>query len=379
MEPWLIGMQLAMLGCFSSAIGLVLLKHSSGAETQLPLLRRRYFLLGIVFLIVNASVIDVVAFALAPITLVAPLTGVTIVFTSWLASTGVLFVKETLDVQDTISTGITLAGVTVTSIYGPHDSDVPDAVTAYKYFAQSDFLACCTFLLVVLALGWGAMGVSVAAMLRGSRDPKPASQREAVFRILLYAYTAALSGSMSMLLLKVIGSAIRARLEQGDLSDPSNYLPIVTPQWLMCLAGLAMCAVVQLGFLHRTLANSPVTYAVPTYQTLLTLLTILLGGIFFSEFQRMGVFQRLVFTAGVGCALFGIALHTTHRSQASHQAHDQPPPAEPHGGQGGVSLPGGGIGRGGLPAAVEEGAVPSSGGLGSPEGARKSERSRLLG
>ena len=41
-----------------------------------------------------------------------------------------------------------------------------------------------------------------------------------------------------------------------------------------------MCAVVQLGFLHRTLANSPVTYAVPTYQTLLTLLTILLGGIF---------------------------------------------------------------------------------------------------
>ena len=31
MEPWLIGMQLALLGCFSSAVGLVLLKHSTSS------------------------------------------------------------------------------------------------------------------------------------------------------------------------------------------------------------------------------------------------------------------------------------------------------------------------------------------------------------
>ena len=39
MEPWLIGMQLALLGCFSSAVGLVLLKHSTNVEGNLPLVR----------------------------------------------------------------------------------------------------------------------------------------------------------------------------------------------------------------------------------------------------------------------------------------------------------------------------------------------------
>ena len=126
MEPWLVGMQLALLGCFCSAVGLVLLKHSTNVEGGKHFLRKKFWWIGFFFLIVNASVIDVFAFALAPITLIAPFTGVTIVFTSWLASTGVLFVKETLDVWDATSTGITLAGVTVTSMYGPHESEPPD-------------------------------------------------------------------------------------------------------------------------------------------------------------------------------------------------------------------------------------------------------------
>ena len=38
---------------------------------------------------------------------------------------------------------------------------------------------------------------------------------------------------------------------------------------------------------------------------------------FFNEFKQMGMFSMLVFCAGVGVALFGIALHTGHRSQAA--------------------------------------------------------------
>lgn len=338
MELWLIGMQLTCLGCLSSAIGLVLIKHSTSVESNLPLHRRRYWLFGILFLIINASVIDVFAFALAPITLIAPFTGVTIVFTSWLASSGVLFVKETLDVWDATSTGITLAGVTITSIYGPHDSDVPDATTAYRYFAQPDFLACYGFLLTIGGVGWAFFGLNAVSFLRGSRDPKPASGREAAGRILLYAYTAALAGSMSMLLLKVVGSAIRAHLEDVPAQDGTR-VPLVTAQLAGCFFALVCCALVQLGFLHRTLANSPVTYGVPTYQTLLTLLTILLGGIFFSEFKRMGVFSMLVFASGVALALFGITLHTTHRAQTSgHEpVPNAPPPATPNAAEGGAT------------------------------------------
>ena len=60
-------------------------------------------------------------------------------------------------------------------------------------------------------------------------------------------------------LLKVIGTGIKKSLE-------SNFaVPLLTPAWLICLCGLISCAVIQLSFLHRTLANSPVSYGVPTY------------------------------------------------------------------------------------------------------------------
>ena len=64
MEPWVVGLLLVFVGCFSSAIGLLLMKHSTSAEAALPFFRRKFWFLGFTFLIVNALVIDVVALAL---------------------------------------------------------------------------------------------------------------------------------------------------------------------------------------------------------------------------------------------------------------------------------------------------------------------------
>ena len=153
MEPWLIGMQLVLLGCFCSAVGLVLIKHSTNVEADKPMLTRKFWLAGFVFLVVNASIIDVFAFSLAPITLIAPFTGVTIVITSWLASTGLLYVKESLDMWDATSTAVTLVGVTITSIYGPHGDTTSDEHTLLRGFVQRDFLICFFVLVGAMALG----------------------------------------------------------------------------------------------------------------------------------------------------------------------------------------------------------------------------------
>ena len=103
----------------------------------------------------------------------------------------------------------------------------------------------------------------------------------------------------------------------------------------------------QLGFLHMTLANSPVSYGVPMYQvhlprqlphhgpaddprllspvrargaqTLLTVLSIIAGGIYFSEFRHMAPVPFLIFVGGVGISLFGVVLHSTHRHYLESQ------------------------------------------------------------
>ena len=62
MEDWIIGMILVFVGCCCSAVGLILLKHSTNVEEHLPLHKRPFWAVGVVFLIVNASVIDVIAF-----------------------------------------------------------------------------------------------------------------------------------------------------------------------------------------------------------------------------------------------------------------------------------------------------------------------------
>ena len=81
--------------------------------------------------------------------------------------------------------------------------------------------------------------------------------------------------------------------------ESSYSMESVTGIFIGSLFGLIACAIVQLSFLHRTLANSPVSYGVPTYQTLLTVLTIVSGGVFFSEFDRMPPAHFVCFVAGV--------------------------------------------------------------------------------
>lgn len=54
----------------------------------------------------------------------------------------------------------------------------------------------------------------------------------------------------------------------------------------------------------------------PTYQTLLTLLTIVSGGLFFDEFVKMTVVEFFFFFMGVVIALAGVGLHTYHRCAA---------------------------------------------------------------
>jgi len=303
----MIGMSMALAGCVCSAVGLVLMKHSTNTESNKPFHLRTFWWLGFIFLIVNASVIDVVAFSLAPLTLVAPFTGVTIVLTSWLAWSGVLFVKESLDNKDVMSTAVTLFGVLMTTFFGPHVNDAYDTDTLSSALSKFPFHVYSFCALAVLGGGW--------VLLRAQPD------RPLWYRILLYAYTAALCGSTSMLLLKIIGSGLRANIE--------THAELLTRMWICSLFALVVCAVVQLYFLHSTLANSPVSYGVPTYQTLLTLLTIISGGTFFSEFNEMTLTDFVCFFAGVGIALGGVGLHTQHRKEVEDGATRQKPISTP--------------------------------------------------
>ena len=85
----------------------------------------------------------------------------------------------------------------------------------------------------------------------------------------------------------------------------------------------------------------------------------------------MGVFQMLVFASGVGVALFGVALHTTHRSQAAADPREpEPPPGTPGLRSAAAVEEGGGAAAGAAAATPDSAAAPRR---------AYSESSRLLG
>ena len=63
--------------------------------------------------------------------------------------------------------------------------------------------------------------------------------------------------SPSRIISQVVGTGMRGYIES------SYSMESVTGIFAGSLVGLVFCAIVQLSFLHRTLANSPVSYGVP--------------------------------------------------------------------------------------------------------------------
>ena len=63
--------------------------------------------------------------------------------------------------------------------------------------------------------------------------------------------TLTLALTLTLTLLKVVGTGMRGYIQS------SYSMESVTGIFIGSLVGLVLCALVQLGFLHRTLANSP--------------------------------------------------------------------------------------------------------------------------
>lgn len=100
--------------------------------------------------------------------------------------------------------------------------------------------------------------------------------------------------------LKVVATACREAVE----GKPA----LLTMAFGVSLVGLVILAPLQLILLNTTLANSPAVYAVPLYQTILIVFTIVAGGTFFLEFQTMRRHSAALFAAGVVVAVLGLCL-----------------------------------------------------------------------
>ena len=119
---WLLGVAFMVLGTLSSACGMLLLKRATlGPAPVPPWYKNVWFWAGMSLIVVNASLLDIVAFAVTPLSLIAPFAGLTIVFSVVLVGIGCFGVREKPSTFSVISVGLIVLGVTMAATFGPHE------------------------------------------------------------------------------------------------------------------------------------------------------------------------------------------------------------------------------------------------------------------
>lgn len=278
---WL-GVILCSLGCLSSAAGLLLMKASGETESELPLYLRRKWALGFIFLVVNATAIDMIAYSLMPLALVAPFSGLTIVFSTLLVQSGFLSVREDISRTKWVAIFIVCVGVATISVCGPRSSQelTENNINTHLSSVQLEIFAGFCFF---------AIAVATAVRLRGDYT--------SIVPVVIFATGASAAGALANLSLKVLSNSLREYL--------AGHHALLSLPTIIGVVGLLICAPPQLWLLNGTL-NGPVSFAVPLYQTLLILFTIVAGYTFFDEFHLVGINWMICFCSGITLAIAGL-------------------------------------------------------------------------
>lgn len=301
----LVGMGVASFSCLLSTIALLMMKRSADVEAGLPICKRYRWLAGFTLNTTSELFLTSLAMSLAPLSLIAPVAGLSIVFSALLAHWGcVMGVRERLTRIDWFCTGLVLFGVILATSFGPQKDEVPEYARVQRSFAGPAFIFFSSTCLLVI-VGWTSFWMAPCC---AARRPTADSLVTSFFS----GYSAAACGAFSQLFLKIVMVAVRT-LINGD------YSPLWMPVTWGSAVGLAMTAPLQLYLLNMTLASGAVTFTVPLYTSLIMILTIAAGGLLFEEFRDVDKGFTIAFCFAVFSVMIGLFV-LSHRQQVRERS-----------------------------------------------------------
>ena len=271
----LLGLAFAALSSLCSTTGILIQKYSAHVEAGRSLCRRWRFWVGFTINTGSEAVLSTVALYFTPLSLIAPLGGLSVIFNALLTRFGIVCgIKEVMTVQGWIATVIVLMGVTLVSLSGPgsNDDGGPIEIAALPAQMQKPLFVVLTTMAAAVVLGW--IAVRKVPALKPIR-PSFMSLTASVFS----GVTAACCGAYSVMFLKIVSVGVPAWI-----SEPSV---IPHPLFFVAVLVVATVAPLQLWLLNLSLAAGKATFAVPLYISLLMVFMSVFGGILFDEFVAL--------------------------------------------------------------------------------------------
>jgi len=278
MPPWVLAFFVCILMSIFVVVGFILQKQAvtraSGHRRVGDIIISPRWLLGFSLCAAAPLVGDMVAYGLAPMSLVTPLCGVSVALNLCVAP---WCLGERLQLRvDLTATSLILIGMTLTSIVGPKEEINYSPAELLKLCLEPAFMISMSALLLALGGCVTAMWLKRATITRAA-ELNPCNPN--MFHVVMVAFAAAGPGAIANILLKTISEMIAQNV------------------WLECIAPvilLAPAAVLQLNFINRGLRLYPQTVFFPIYNTLLVFGNTTCGAIYFEEFKIL--FQHSVNT-----------------------------------------------------------------------------------
>lgn len=277
-----LGLGLCLVGSLVSSGGLVLMKYSAMVEQEEPIYRRWRWWLGFVCLVILGGGIDALALYLCPLSLIAPMSGVTIVTNSIFMT---CFLGEQMSGMQVIATAVVVVGCSLTSAFGTHQEANFDAQGIVELLEEWYIIPYYFCTIVVFA-------ISIAVICYPGRST--------FAQALAYANIAGILGGNQNTYLKCIMELISESI-YGEMQ--LTHLLIY-----MLFIVFAIAAVAQLYILNEGLAKHSAVEYLPMYQSSLTIYGVIAGGVFFQEFRHFNTVSWVMFPVGVLVVLIGLLM-----------------------------------------------------------------------
>jgi len=292
------GIMLALTGKMSASLGLIVKKVSHNEELakdekeQTSMLCRWKWWVGVVLLAALPGVCDGWALMYAPLSIVAPIAGTTIVFNTILA---VWFLEEKTSMMETLATVIILGGVCLTSIFGSRHTE------EYSAAELVDLFQCTPMYVYYVVIG---LDLAASTIVTQTCKHNPGLHAFA------FANIAGCLGGQQNLFLKGLAELLFKTFD-GD----SQFHEFATYVFFI---GFPVLAISQMLVLNMGLAQHDAISYIPMYQAAFAMYGAIAGGVYFREWYEMTLFKAIMFILGLVCVLFGLVL--IGRVDHSHKA-----------------------------------------------------------
>lgn len=280
---WFVGVTLCICGCIFSSVGLILQKHSFNVgEEKLPLLRRWRWWLGCFCLLITGAVLDGIALMWTPLSIIGPLSGLTIISNSVLA---MHFLGENASTLDLGATLIVVLGTVLTSAFGSHESPDYDAealIGLFEHWYIPLYYLCTLGILFgsALVLAW--------------------RKRPSWVDMFAFANIAGCLGGNQNAFLKCSMELVKESIRDGGANQSNSPMLYFT-----ILATLTLGAG-QLYLMNVGLSRHSAVAFLPGYQSALTVYGCMAGGVYFQEFWNFSMAAWAFFPLGILLILTGL-------------------------------------------------------------------------